>query len=348
MRKRKSRVKILAPIFFLIAFLILLKIITSIFGSRNSTVHDFIFPNLDKNMFSKFSYKTFDTKGREIVVLAENVSEEKKDVYAFNKIKSTFELSDGENGLITADKIIALHQDKTICEFIGNVQLSTSSGLIVKTEKTIMDFNTKIAKGNKKISISNRNTKISANKYIFDLANNKATLLDNVNGDIDSGRAKKHIFAQHATVVFNKFYTNYLKSVKLTGTPILKSSNYELRSIGDIFFENDTITASSKVVLIYKNNNDKFYIKSNKMFAKSKGSKILSITALGNLRIKTKDTFIKADNGIFDDNKIIVFKNVIIINDYGTAFGDIAELDLKTGKTSLKKSRGILCTNGRM
>ena len=74
-------------------------------------------------------------------------------------------------------------------------------------------------------------------------------------------------------------------------------------------------------------------------------SEITEITADGNVRIKTKDSVVKADHGVYKDNKMTVSGNVVISKERGDVFGEIAELDVETENISVKKSSGIVSEN---
>ena len=350
-------VKIASIFFASIAAGVFLKVITSLLGSRDSDLRRSSqkIPNKNKgkgksklkNTFEEFSYRTNDTRGRAITLSAEKVLEEEKGKYTFDKIKSTFALSSGENGTIAANRVVAIHNDKTVCEFFGRVHLHASSGLIAKTEQSLVDFNRKIAKGNSKIDISRGDTKISANEYCFDLDKNVAMLSKNVVGSTKSAdNTKKHIAAQTAVIVFDKQYPDSIKSMQLSGKPSLTTNEYTLSSDERIIYDSDKIVAELGVTLVYKNNSDNVYIKSKQMIAKLRNSKIQSIDASGGLVVRTKDATIKADRAVLCGDRVVASENVVITNSYGDIFSDAAELDLKTKKILLRKSSGILC-NGK-
>lgn len=338
MFKRKS-IAISVAFLALIAIFILAKIIIAVFWSEHSAIRHLIPIQSDKNTFSNFSYKTYDSKGQEVVLHAENVSEEKKDVYKFEKVKSTLTLSDGETVLVSANKIVALQKNKMTCEFIGDVQLSTSSGIVMETEISKIDFSKKLVEGGKRISISNDNTKISADRYSVNLELKIADLFGNVTGTMPSG---DRISAARAVISFDSSSKNHIKNVRLSGNPIIESRDYTLKSRGDISYNHAFIKSAARTYLIYTHNKDKYHIKSDRMLATLDDSKIKSVEVCGNLIINAKNVIVKADRGTFCDHKAVVVGNVAIINERGTIFGETADVDFNTGRVSLRKSRGIL------
>lgn len=338
MFKRKS-IPIYIAFFSLIAIFILIKVITSIFFSGNSATKSLIQARLGKNTFSNFSYKTYDSKGHEIVLHAENVSEGEKNMYEFDKVKSTIALSNGETAIISANKIVASQKDKVVCNFIGDVQLSTSSGLLMKTEISTIDFSKKTAKGEKKISISNNDTKISADRYSVNLESKTANLFGNIKGEIFS---QNNISANYALISFDNNSKDHIGYVQLSGNPTIKSKDYTLKSNGHLIYKHDLIESTSRTYLKYVYNKDEYFIKSDKMLAKLSDSKIKSIEVYGNLVINSENAIVKADKGFFYDHRAVVSGNVAIMNEHGTIFGDAANIDFNTGRVSLKKSKGIL------
>ena len=344
MDKRRGKIRIISVFFALLAVSIFTKVVISLVKCKDPSISGKqIIVDEGKNKFEEFSYKTNDIEGRAITLFAQKASEEKKGEYKFDNIKSTFTLSNGESGTIIANKIFAVHNDKTICEFDGDVYLSTSAGLRAKTQKSLIDFNAKTAQGNKRIDISKENTKISADEYNFDLDKNIATLSKNVIGSTGyTNNIKKRLSAQTATVAFDKEYPDSIKAMQLKGKPFLATDDYTLSCDEIISYDNDSISAKSGTILIYKNDNDSVRVKSQHMLAKLKNSKIESVDASGCLVITAKNATIKADRGVLSGGKIRVSGNVMITNEYGDIFGDIADFDLKTRKILLRNSSGIL------
>lgn len=294
--------------------------------------------DIEKNTFSNFSYKTYDAKGKEIVVTSDKVSEEKKDNYTFENFKSSFVLSSGECGEVSAKIAKAINGDKTVCDFIGNVKLTTDSGLLMKSEKAFANFNTKIITGSTPVSITKNGFNLSGDNYHFDI--NKHILILTGTAKGNSEKQKRKISSEKMTIQFSD---KDIKSLEANGKSSFISPDYELYAKKSITYKVGQLHAESNVNLLYKKDASTFNIKSDKMNAiLDEKSSIVEAFAYGNLIIKTKDAIVRSNKGSFKNDKIVAIGNVRISSEHGDVFGEIAELNVSTGAISVKKSSGII------
>lgn len=320
---------------------ITIKIGISIFLPKQSIKFDIEKSDIENNTFSNFSYKTYNAKGKEILLTSDKVSEEKKNNYVFENMKASFVLSNGEQGEISSDITKATNNDKTVCEFIGNVRFITDSGLLMKSEKAFADFNAKIIFGNTPVSITKNGVDFSGDNYHFDINEYTLTLTGAAKGF--SEKQNKKISSEKLVIQFSN---DDIKNLNATGNSSFLSSDYELFAGKSIIYEIGKIYAESDVRLLYKKDGKNFDIKSDSMKALlDKKSSINEVFAYGNLIIKSNNAIVRSNNGIFKGDKIIAIGNVIISNAQGDVFGEIAELNISTGDISIKKSSGIVNDN---
>ncbi|GHU16981.1 hypothetical protein FACS189472_03230 [Alphaproteobacteria bacterium] len=274
MRRRRRRIKFISIVFALLAVGIIVFVMIYILDTENSSSEKFQFTDSSaESVLSEISYKTYDSKGKEITLSSKKITEEKKDNYLFENMTSNFQLSDGESGSVSSDKTKLIRDDKTICEFFGNVKFTTSSGLVLKTEKSIVDFNKKTAVGNTDISIEKDGLQLSSNGYLFDINNNIVTLTGNVRGflyqrDVGSDNASlpsesyaSAIFnaetasekenASGATICCNKIVIHFMrkkdagnlsksvKSIDAIGNASCTSPDYTLTAKKNILYQRD-------------------------------------------------------------------------------------------------------------
>jgi LPS export ABC transporter protein LptC len=359
LRKRRLRIKTISVFFAVIAAVVLFYIATLLMKGVHSKSYDVKkIDAVDQNTFSDFSYKTYDAKGEEISLASDNVYEEKKDNYVFKNMTSTFALSNGEKCTVTADVTKAIRGDRTVCELNGHVMVTTTSGLLLQTEKSFVDFNNKISSGSEPITITGNNISLRSDKYYFDINENALTLIGNAKGlmmlaspnrnggKLDSQGANgkcDRISSDKMIIKFDSKCKNSLKSLDATGNAKFTSDDYDLSAKEKIVYKIDRIHAKSDVKLQYRKNGQKIDVKSYQMDTLlDEKSSIREIIASGSLIIKTKDATIAADSGVFRENKVVALGNVVISNDQGNVLGDIAELDVLTGHVSVKKSSAII------
>jgi lipopolysaccharide export system protein LptA len=288
------------------------------------------------NYFSEVKIKTHDKRGKEINLKSDDIYETKKDNYTLKNIVSTFTLSNGEVGTISADVSNAIRGEKTECEFIGNVILSTESGLLIKTEELLVDFNKKTASGNAAVAISRDNVTVSAKKYFFSMEENVLTLADDAKGFFKSDKVSSNKMIIRFDAAKN------IQSVNAIGNAVYISKNYQLKAKSGILYYPDKALAQEDVVLLYRKDGNDYNVRSDAMRARIVDGKLNNIEANGSLIIKTKDVTIRANKGILENDLIRVFGNVAISNEHGNVFGSAATLDTKTGDVSLDKSSGIV------
>lgn len=356
-RFHRSKVRFMAALFGIAAMAAAAYLSVSIIkGERLAKIGVGGF-DLKENAFLNFFYKTQDASGKEIVITSEKVIEKDKNSYIFEKVKSDFAISNKETGTITADqgKVVRGNGEKgskDVCEFKDNVVMSTKSGLSLRTDKATFDSKNKVISGESPINITKDETKISADKYSFDTNKNILELKKNSKA-VSRGR---EVVSEQMTIYFDNSKSESIKKVVAKGNVSLKSADYDLYARDNLTYDNDRIEADRSVSLLYKKDGRKFNINSYKMKAflrKKSGrnkvnlgeaSEISEIFADGNVKIKTRDSIVKADHAVYkkNDGKVLAYGNVVISRDVGDVFGERAEMDLRTGKVSIKKSSGVV------
>jgi lipopolysaccharide export system protein LptA len=289
--------------------------------------------------FSGLTFKTKDDKGREIALSSDRVLESKKDNFIFENMTLTFSMSNGENGAVSADTTKALRADQTLCEFIGNVRLKTDAGLLIETEKSLVDFTGKIASGDAGIMISRKDIKASSQKYIFDINKNILTLIGAVKGFLRTDEVTSDKMVIH----FAEEYGKSAKSMEAIGNAVYVAVNYRLQARKNILHVGNNVEAHEQVVLLYKRNDRRYDVRSDHMYAflDERGT-IDDIEAVGSLVIKTKDATIRANKGVFKGDIVTVRDNVVVSSSQGDVLGNAAVLDVRSGDISINNSSGII------
>jgi hypothetical protein len=296
---------------------------------------------IDENSFSQVSFKTYNKEGREIILTSDKVSEDKKDNFSFKNVSMIFFVSDDKKGGISADKAKAIRADKAICEFTGNVKVAIEDGILIKTEKSLVDFNQKTAMGDVNIKITYGEAEILAQSYLFDMGKNLLILTNSAKGFLKNDKVTSNKMVIH----LDKDRDKSIKSLEAIDNASYVSINYNLRA-RHITYAVDSIEASGHVVLLCKNDGRSYDIRSDHMHAMlDKSGEICDVVATGSLLIKTKDATVRANKGIFRDNKITVYGDVVISGDHGDIFGTTAVLSMSTGEVGVDNSSGIV--NGR-
>lgn len=339
---RRSKIKVIAAAFGLVGACIAVYVLVSIIGGEklvNVIVSD---SGLQKNAFLKFFYKTSDASGKEVVILAEKVIEETKDNFVFERVTSNFMLPNEETGTITSNRGKIIHGERSVCEFIDNVVMTTNNGLLLRTERAIFDSNKKIISGNSRVNIAKDKVKMSAENYSFDTENNVLTLTGNAKANSDD----RDVSANEIIIAFDNSRDDSVKSLTANGKATLLSNNYDLSAENLLKYDTNKIEAEKNADLLYKKDGKNFRITSARMSAfLNDKSEIAEIIADGNVRIKTRDSVVKADHGVYKGDKVTVSGNVIISKERGDVFGEVAELDMKTENISVKKSSGVVSEN---
>jgi lipopolysaccharide export system protein LptA len=291
------------------------------------------------NIFSEVTFKTKDDKGRDLNLFSDKVSEIKKDNFIFENMTLTFILSNGENGIISADITKAIRSDQTLCEFTGNVRLKTDAGLLIESEKSLVDFSQKIAMGDTGIMISRKDVKASSQKYFFDTNKNILTLIGNVKCFLRSDK----ITSDKMIVCFAEEYGKSVQSMEAIGNASYVSANYHLQARKNIIHSGNNIEAHNHVILLYKRNSNDYDVKSDHMQALlDEHGVIENIVATGSLIIKTKDATIRGNRGVFKGNIVTVRDNVMVFSNQGNIFGDVAVLNISSGDISVNNSSGVI------
>jgi lipopolysaccharide export system protein LptA len=298
----------------------------------------------DGNAFSNISFRTNDSHGRKVTLTSDRVSENKKDNFIFENTTLTFTMANGENGRICADVTRTARADRTVCELVGNVELKTDGGLLIKTAQSLVDFDKKIVVGATNIVISKKELKASSRKYSFDMNRNILRLNDNARGSVGTDQ----VTANEMVIHFDNMNEKSAKYIEAIGDASYVSAAYDLKADGAIKFHGDRISADNRVALFYKRNGKDYLVKSDHMRATlDKKGTVNNVEAIGSLIIKAKDATIRAENGVFSNEKIVARGNVVISSRHGDVFGDVAVLDINTGNVTMDNFSGVVADGRR-
>jgi hypothetical protein len=291
------------------------------------------------NAFSNVSFTTRDGRGRNISLTSDRIYESQKDHFIYENTTVNFTMSSEENGTICSDITKAIRSDKTICELLGHVELKTDKGLLIKTEKSLVDFNKKAISGDADITIVRGNITASSRRYFFDMNENILTL----KSEAKCIMCEDSVTAEEIIIHFNGWDEKNTKSILAIGNASYVSANYSLSAKHAIRFQGNNINADDEVVLFYKRNGNNYQIKSDHMRATlNKNGTIGDVEANGSLIIKEKSATIRANRGIFRNEKITAHGNVVITGKNGDIFGDTAVLDINTGGVMMSNCSGIV------
>ncbi|MDR2723850.1 MAG: LPS export ABC transporter periplasmic protein LptC [Holosporaceae bacterium] len=335
-KRRRTRIKLISILFAGGAVALLVVLAIFLLDTKKMSPGEF-FLSRKGNSFSKVQFKTYDHNKKEISLQADDVCENEKNNYTLKNMLSTFALPNGKILIVTANSTKVHRKDKTLCELIGNVKLSMESGLRLETDKMFIDFTKKIANGDTEIIISQDDTKLFAEKYIYDSESNILTLKGKARGLFGINK----ISSDELIIHLDNTCGENIKSILATGDVVYSGEIYTLKA-KKIRYSNDKIEAWSDVVLFFKKNGSDCETRADFMQASIKRGKIDSIKANGSLIIKTKNVTIRAQEGIFNGEKIKVIGNVIISEKQGNIFGNNATLNLKTDDISIDKASGII------
>ncbi|GHU11244.1 hypothetical protein FACS189449_02300 [Alphaproteobacteria bacterium] len=378
MRRRRRRIKFISIVFALLAVGIIAFVLAYVLDTKNSDCDTFQFANSSaESVLSDVTYKTYDAGGKEITLSSKRITEEKKDNYILEKMISDFQLSDGERGNISSNTTKVIKDDKTICEFSGNVKFTTSSGLEMTTEKSIVDFNQKTAVGNTDLLMEKDGLRLSSNNYHFDLDNNVATLIGNAKGfsnenTIYSDKMVIRFFSKKETGnLSNTKPEKSIKSVDAIGHVKCTSADYILTAQKNILYTPQSVVADSNVVLVYKSDGSTVYCDKMVIVLESDNlsdaKSIKSVDAIGHARCTSTDYILTAQKNImYTSQSIIADSNVTLIYKKDEKTFDIrsghmvATLDgngrikevnatnsltIKTADATIHSNRGVLRDN---
>jgi LPS export ABC transporter protein LptC len=318
-----------------VAFLVILGIFA--FKVKKTTLRENLL-RLGSNFLSGVTFKTLDSRGNEIVIKSDEICADQKDRYTLKNTASSFVLPNGESLLISANTA-KIHTDETTCEFIGNVSLSTKSGLRIKTEHLLVDRNKKTASGKTKISISQQNIIAAGEEYVLDMNSNTFILINRAQCSLGSDI----ISADKLIIRFHNGQSKSVKSMDAIGNAVYITKGCSLMARNDIkYFEGGAVEARGAVVLRYRKGQESYDIQSDFMRAKIKDSSAKDVEAIGSLVLKTKEAVIRADRGMLNGDSVQIFGNVAISGEHGNIFGNMASLNIRTGEVFVNQSSGII------
>ncbi len=311
MYNRKFKVRFFAILFLCVAAAIAVALLVPALSVK-SAFFDNKEVQKERNTFSDVKFKSQDKNGREIDVLADSVQDQGSDNFKLNKVESKFTLSENDTATIVADATHVFRENKNQCELLGNVKLTTDSGLTLVTEQSFVDFDKSFITGNCDVTITYSTTKLFGDSYSFDANTRTLILIGNANGVMNSDT----VTANKLTVVFT--VNDNKTSVK------------EMTAVGNVH-------------LLYTANLKKYKISSQHLTAlfDADGS-IRDVKADSFLTVKTETAIIRANSGTFKDGIVNAYGDVAVISDNGDVFGDKATLNTETGEVSISKSSGIV------
>ena len=296
----------------------------------------------EKNEFSDVVYTSFDENLNKITLKSSKVKETNNEIFDFDNMATTFNISQEETATIFADKTRFVSKDSKQCEMIGNVKLSTEEGLLLETEKSFVDIDKKFACGNTDIRITQDDTKFFAKKYQFDMGKKVVTLMKNVNGNISGDL----ITADKLVVEFDKVIGKDLKKVHAFGNSSYKTSQYDLRATKDIIYTKEHAEANGNVNLDLKKDKRNYFVESEHMTVEFQKNVIKKVIAQNNLKIKIDNmTSIKGNHGVLAGDFLTVTGNTVISNEKGKILCKKAILNTKTNDIKVYDSKGIIKRN---
>ena len=293
----------------------------------------------EKNEFSDVIYSSFDKDSNKITLKSSKIQEKTKNSFDFNNLITTFNISPKDSVTILADQTHFISQKSKQAEMKGNVKLSTKSGLLLKTEKSFVDIDQKIAKGDTNISIIQNDTKLFAKKYHFDMNRKIVTLIKNVKGSLSDDL----IETDKLVIEFEKDIGKDFKNLHSFGNSSYKTNQYNLKSNKDMIYKKEYAEANGNVELNFVNNGKNYLINTDKLTMSFQNNIIKRITARDNLIIKVDNSLtIKGDQGILKDKLLTVSGNTLITNEKGNILCEKAMLNTKTNDIKIYNSKGII------
>ena len=342
MLNRKWKIRTISLLFVGAAGFILYKVgrsafaVTKVIRERESSGVS------EKNEFSDVVYTSFDENSNKITLKSIKVKETNNEVFDFDNMTTTFNISPKETATIFADETRFVSKESKQCEMSGNVKLTTEKGLLLETEKSFVDIDKKIARGDTDIRITQDDTKFFARKYKFDMGKKIMTLIKDVKGNISDDL----ITADKLIVEFDKVIGKDLKKVHAFGNSSYKTKQYDLKAVKDIVYTKQYAEANGNVYLDFEKNKRKYRVKSDHIMMDFKENLIKKVVAENNLEIKIDDaTSIKGDHGVLEDNFLTVTGNTVISNGKGKILCKKAILNTKTNDIKVYDSKGIIKRN---
>lgn len=294
-----------------------------------------------KNEFSDVIYSAFDKDLNKITLKSTKIQESSKSTLDFSKLITTFNISSQETVTVLADQTRFISQKSKRAEMKGNVKLSIENGLSLKTEKSFIDIDQKIAEGDTRIVITQDDTKFSAGKYHFDMNRKILTLIENVEGNLSNDL----ISTDKLVVEFEDIGKDF-KRVHAFKNSSYKTNQFNLKADKEIVYKKDLAEANGNVELDFVKNKKSYYVNTDKLVMSLQNNNIKRVTAHNNLVIKVNNMItIKGDFGILENDLLTVSGNTVIINEKGNILCEKAILNTKTSDIKTYNSRGVIKRN---
>ncbi len=296
----------------------------------------------EKNEFSDVVYTSFDENSNKIMLKSVKVKETNNEIFDFDNMATTFNISPEETATIFADETRLVSKDSRQCEMSGNVKLSTEEGLLLETEKSFVDIDKKFACGDTDIRITQDGTKFFAKKYQFDMGKKIVTLIKDVKGNISGDL----ITADKLIVEFNKVIGKDLKKAHAFGNSSYKTQQYDLKAVKDIVYTKQYAEANGNVYLDFEKNKRNYHVRSEHIKMNFKENVIKKVVAQNNLKIKIDNTTsISGDHGVLVGDFLTVTGDTVISNEKGKILCKKAILNTKTNDIKVYDSKGIIKRN---
>lgn len=345
MRNHRRRIKILALLFFIPVGFVIYKVVRSVFFIEEGLIRSRIpkmpiDPNASGgNAFSSLTYTSYDQNSQKFSLQSSSVEEKNNSEFEFQNLVSHFKISDNESGTISAKQAEVSTKDERLCTFIGNVKLTTDSGLQLTTEKAFTNFNNQTAEGDTPVIISQKDQKFSANKYFFDAKRKLAQLEGNVQGNM----AKDSISSDKLLVEFDDLNGGNPKKVIATGNSTYKSVDYILKSSESLEYNKNFVDAKKNVRLHYKKGRKFYDLKSDFMRIELKQNRVKKANASGHIFIKTETgATVSGNKGVLENDMLTITDSVKMTDARGTVLCDKVVISLKTGSVAVSNSKGII------
>lgn len=295
-----------------------------------------------KNEFSEVIHTAFDKDLRKIILRSSKIKKNNENILDFSNMIVTFNMSSKETATVFADQTHFLSPQSKQAEMNGNVKFSTDDGLLLKTEKSFVDFDEKIAQGDADVFIDQDDTSFFAKSYYFDMKKKTVTLIKNVKGNL----AKDLITADKLVIEFEKIIGKDFKSVHSFGDSSFKTDQYNLKANKEIIYKHEYAEANGNVDLVFSKNNKRYHINTYHLTMNLENKIIKKATAHGNLIIKVDDsTTIKGNHGILENDLLTVFGDAVITNEKGNILCEKAILNTETSGIRVYNSKGIVKRN---
>jgi hypothetical protein len=347
-KRRKFYITALTVVFVVIALaiaLLLFKMIVA--GSKRTACDEVVSHGGDESSFRDLSYAMHTKDGKEITIKSDKVIETGKNRYVFENVKSTFTLSSGDVVTVQADITNATNESRTKCDLSGNVRLFTKSGLSLQTQKAFVDFDKKIVQGNGEVALelsptnekSGKKTALKGKNFCFDFHKNTLTVLESVKGNVNANT----ITSGNIVICFENPAEGSVKKIDATQNPTFATKYYTVSAKNSIVYSPGKVHANGNVIFAYHKSDKNIRLKSEDATVTiDDGGNVSNIVINSAFTAHTPNAIIMADRGLFADNRISAFGNVVISGDDGDIFGESAVFDVSSGEIQLNKSSGIV------